>query len=300
MVSIGRGHDGRAEAPADRRAVARAFAAPGDGELRRDPPDQRAGRDGLPGGAERAPDAGHRPPGVRALARARGGPGNRRGAARGRAGARRLLRHGRRPAQGGTHERRRADARAGPDRHHQSAEPGAALRGACGTSSCRTPDTPSRCTSSPPAGPAWSRAGRAAGWPPLCFAGHLDTVPLGAAPWTRDPFGGEIDGGPALRARLERHEERRRRHRRARRCGSRGRRCARPGSTLVLVAGEETGCEGAAHLAADAAARSAAPARWWSASPPGTGPSIGHKGALWLEARTRGVTAHGSMPAAAA
>ena len=30
---------------------------------------------------------------------------------------------------------------------------------------------------------------------PICFAGHLDTVPLGAAPWTRDPFGGELDGG---------------------------------------------------------------------------------------------------------
>ena len=31
--------------------------------------------------------------------------------------------------------------------------------------------------------------------PPICFAGHLDTVPLGAAPWTRNPFGGEVDAG---------------------------------------------------------------------------------------------------------
>ncbi|HZX41095.1 MAG TPA: M20/M25/M40 family metallo-hydrolase, partial [Myxococcaceae bacterium] len=31
--------------------------------------------------------------------------------------------------------------------------------------------------------------------PPLCFAGHIDTVPLGAAPWTRSPFAGETDGG---------------------------------------------------------------------------------------------------------
>ena len=45
---------------------------------------------------------------------------------------------------------------------------------------------------------------------PLCFAGHLDTVPLGAAPWKRDPFAGETDGGRALRPRLERHEERHR------------------------------------------------------------------------------------------
>src|ERR687887_814635 len=83
---------------------------------------------------------------------------------------------------------------------------------------------------------------------PLCFAGHLDTVPLGAAPWTRDPFGGELDGGKlygrgssdmksgvaamveaALRlAKTPLHKA---------------------GLTLVLVAGEETGCEGAAHLA---------------------------------------------------
>src|ERR1700754_847539 len=29
---------------------------------------------------------------------------------------------------------------------------------------------------------------------PLCFTGHLDTVPLGAAPWSRDPLAGESDG----------------------------------------------------------------------------------------------------------
>lgn len=29
--------------------------------------------------------------------------------------------------------------------------------------------------------------------PALCFAGHSDTVPLGAKPWTFDPFAGEID-----------------------------------------------------------------------------------------------------------
>jgi Acetylornithine deacetylase/Succinyl-diaminopimelate desuccinylase and related deacylases len=30
--------------------------------------------------------------------------------------------------------------------------------------------------------------------PPLCFTGHLDTVPLGAAAWDFDPLGGELDG----------------------------------------------------------------------------------------------------------
>jgi succinyl-diaminopimelate desuccinylase len=81
---------------------------------------------------------------------------------------------------------------------------------------------------------------------PLCFAGHLDTVPLGARPWSRDPFAGEIDSGKLY---------------------GRGssdmksgvaamvaaaltmKRFPKAGMTLVLLAGEETGCEGAAHLA---------------------------------------------------
>src|SRR5258707_2406841 len=29
---------------------------------------------------------------------------------------------------------------------------------------------------------------------PICFTGHIDTVPLGAARWTRDAFAGETDG----------------------------------------------------------------------------------------------------------
>src|ERR1700754_4166537 len=30
---------------------------------------------------------------------------------------------------------------------------------------------------------------------PLCFTGHLDTVPLGAAAWSFDPFAAEIKDG---------------------------------------------------------------------------------------------------------
>ena len=30
---------------------------------------------------------------------------------------------------------------------------------------------------------------------PLCFSGHTDVVPLGAAPWTVAPFGGDIADG---------------------------------------------------------------------------------------------------------
>ena len=31
--------------------------------------------------------------------------------------------------------------------------------------------------------------------PPLCFTGHIDTVPLGAAPWKMDPFAADTDNG---------------------------------------------------------------------------------------------------------
>jgi succinyl-diaminopimelate desuccinylase len=137
-------------------------------------------------------------------------------------------------------------------------------------------------------------ARRGGGGPPLCFAGHLDTVPLGAAPWKHDAFGGEIDAGRlfgrgasdmksgvaamvAAAVRLGRAPLR------------------KGGLTLVLVAGEETGCEGAAHLARTPGALGQAGAMVVG-EPTGNVPVIGHKGALWLRARTRGVTAHGSMP----
>lgn len=130
--------------------------------------------------------------------------------------------------------------------------------------------------------------------PPLCFTGHIDTVPLGAMPWSKDPFAADIDGDrlygrgssdmksgvaafvyamielmPAL--------------------------ADGPGVVLVITAGEETGCEGAFHLAGlgDALGRAGAVV---VAEPSANYPYVGHKGALWLKARSRGVTAHGSMP----
>jgi succinyl-diaminopimelate desuccinylase len=129
---------------------------------------------------------------------------------------------------------------------------------------------------------------------PLAFVGHLDTVPLGAAPWSRDPFAGETQEGrlygrgasdmksgvaamvaaalDLARAPLQ-----------------------KAGLTLVLVAGEETGCEGAAHLARVPGALGDASAMIVG-EPTGNRPVVGHKGALWLRVRFRGVTAHGSMP----
>jgi len=128
---------------------------------------------------------------------------------------------------------------------------------------------------------------------PLCFAGHIDTVPLGAARWTHDPFGGEIAGGKLY----GRGSSDMKSGVAAFVCAALDVARADRGAELVLVvvAGEETGCEGSAHLARTAGALGHAGAIV-VAEPTGNRPLVGHKGALWLEARTRGVTAHGSMP----
>jgi succinyl-diaminopimelate desuccinylase len=130
--------------------------------------------------------------------------------------------------------------------------------------------------------------------PPLVFTGHIDIVPLGAAPWTRDPFAGETDGGRVygrgssdmksgvaafVAAAIEMAPK-----------------LARtPGITLVITAGEETGCMGAYDLVTRPGALGRAGAIV-VAEPTGNFPYIGHRGAYWLQAKTRGVTAHGSMP----
>jgi succinyl-diaminopimelate desuccinylase len=130
--------------------------------------------------------------------------------------------------------------------------------------------------------------------PPLCFTGHIDTVPLGAATWKSDPFAADTDGGRMygrgvsdmkagvaafvasslrLAPRLVRS----------------------PGLELVITAGEETGCQGAFHLSGKEGALGRAGAVV-VAEPSSNYPFVGHKGAFWLYAKTRGVTAHGSMP----
>ena len=128
----------------------------------------------------------------------------------------------------------------------------------------------------------------------LCFTGHIDTVPLGAVPWTVDPFAGEIADGKLfgrgttdmksgvaafVTAMLELGPSL----------------VSGPGIVLVITAGEETGCEGAYHLASQEDVLGEASAIV-VAEPTYNQPLIGHKGAIWLKARTSGVTAHGSMP----
>jgi succinyl-diaminopimelate desuccinylase len=138
-----------------------------------------------------------------------------------------------------------------------------------------------------------ARAGGIEGRAPLCLTGHIDTVALGAAPWTRDAFAGETDGdklygrgssdmkaGVAailLAARA-----------------FAGRLSGTPGVVLVLTAGEEGGCIGSQHLA-----RSTLLGRAGAivvGEPTANQPYVGHKGSLKFHARFRGVSAHGSMP----
>jgi succinyl-diaminopimelate desuccinylase len=138
-----------------------------------------------------------------------------------------------------------------------------------------------------------ARAGGVPGKAPLCLTGHIDTVALGAAPWTRDAFAGESDGDRlygrgssdmksgvaalllAVRSFARRFE-------------------GTPGVVIVLTAGEEGGCIGSAHLA-----RSPLLGRAGAivvGEPTANQPYVGHKGSLKFYARFRGVSAHGSMP----
>lgn len=139
-----------------------------------------------------------------------------------------------------------------------------------------------------------ARTGRDTGKPPLGFTGHIDTVPLGAAAWKQDAFGASLEGGRlygrgssdmksgvaafvvAALALAERLRD-------------------GPGVTLVITADEECGCGGAAFLAKQTSLLGTIGALVVG-EPTGNYPLVGHKGALWLEARTTGVTAHGSMP----
>lgn len=136
--------------------------------------------------------------------------------------------------------------------------------------------------------------GGAADKAPLCFTGHIDTVPLGAAQWKMDPFAADTDAGKLYGRGTSDMK-----------CGvaafvaaslNIADRLARsPGLELVITAGEETGCQGAFHLQEKAGALGRAGAVVVG-EPTSNFPFVGHKGAFWLNARTRGVTAHGSMP----
>lgn len=129
---------------------------------------------------------------------------------------------------------------------------------------------------------------------PICFTGHLDTIPLGAKRWSKDPFKGEVDGDKlygrgssdmksgvaamiVASLRLAKMSK------------------GKAPMTLVITAGEETGSQGAAYLSnlGNVLGKSGAIV---VGEPTSNYPLVGHKGSLWLEIQTTGVTAHGSMP----
>lgn len=129
---------------------------------------------------------------------------------------------------------------------------------------------------------------------PLCFTGHIDTVPLGATTWDYDPFAGEIAGDKvygrgstdmksgvaamiATATQLAQLQT------------------PQAGLTLILTAGEETCCQGAYHLASSDNALGEAGAIVVG-EPTANCPWVGHKGAVRFEIRTKGITAHASMP----
>lgn len=130
---------------------------------------------------------------------------------------------------------------------------------------------------------------------PLCFTGHTDVVPLGAAPWTVAPFAADVadgklygrgstdmKGGVAafVAAAVELAP----------------RLANSPGLVLVITAGEERGCEGANYLVNLGGNELGEAGAMVVAEPTSNRPLVGHKGVLWVEGLATGVTAHGSMP----
>ena len=129
---------------------------------------------------------------------------------------------------------------------------------------------------------------------PLCLTGHIDTVPLGAAKWSHDPFSGETDGDK-LYGRGSSDMK----------AGVAGILIAaknlaghlRPtaGVVIVLTAAEEGGCIGSKHMIQVEGLLGRAGAMVVG-EPTSNYPAVGHKGSMKFWAKFRGVTAHGSMP----
>jgi succinyl-diaminopimelate desuccinylase len=139
-----------------------------------------------------------------------------------------------------------------------------------------------------------ARAGGSDAKAPLCLTGHLDVVPIGTRPWTRDPFSGETDGDRlygrgssdmkagvaaillAARSMAKRLP-------------------GTPGVVIVLTAAEEGGCIGSRHLSEQSKLLGKAGAIVVG-EPTSNYPLVGHKGSVKFHARFKGVSAHGSMP----
>jgi succinyl-diaminopimelate desuccinylase len=134
----------------------------------------------------------------------------------------------------------------------------------------------------------------AEGSAPFVLTGHLDTVPIGANPWASNPIGAERRDGKiygrgssdmksGVAAIVTAALEIAANHR------------IQNGLAVILTAGEEVGCAGARSLV-DRGLHPSRASALLVAEPTSNRPAVGHKGALYMNARTRGVTAHSSMP----
>ena len=129
---------------------------------------------------------------------------------------------------------------------------------------------------------------------PICFTGHLDTVPLGATPWSKKPFGGEVDGDKVYgRGASDMKSGVAAMTVMALRLAQTKNRTA--GLTLVFTAGEETTCLGAEHLARLDNVLGQAGALV-AGEPTANTPWVAHKGCVRFEISTKGIAAHASMP----
>jgi succinyl-diaminopimelate desuccinylase len=128
---------------------------------------------------------------------------------------------------------------------------------------------------------------------PLAFTGHLDVVPLGEKPWSAPPFAADIRDGKLfgrgssdMKAGVAAFV--------AAAIAQTKAKTPRRGITLVITAGEETGCQGAFHLARIGAL---GPAELLIVAEPSSNlPIIAHKGSVRLRISAKGRTAHSSMP----
>jgi succinyl-diaminopimelate desuccinylase len=130
----------------------------------------------------------------------------------------------------------------------------------------------------------------------LLLSGHLDTVPADAADWRFDPYGAEVESGwlygrgacdmkgaVAAMAVV---------------VGDLAASKARPSGDLVLAltSGEETDSRGARRLVDKGVLKDIDAIV--VGEPTRLDVGVGHKGALWVEAETVGVAAHGASPSA--
>jgi succinyl-diaminopimelate desuccinylase len=138
-----------------------------------------------------------------------------------------------------------------------------------------------------------ARAGGSEAKAPLCLTGHIDTVALGARPWSKDAFSGETEGDRLygrgtsdMKAGVA-----------ALLIAARTfapRLAGTPGLVIVLTAAEEGGCIGSQHLARTQLLGKAG--ALVVGEPTSNYPYVGHKGSVKFHASFTGVSAHGSMP----